>query len=230
MVRITPPLVYYDKVDGTYIKVGTGSWLQWLDKNSSFRYESFWGCFPVYKEYQGEEIFWLAQRQVKDEIRSVYLGESKDLTLDKLLETANHFSGRDYRYWERNNQTNKAGKINSLKSEVITKEIKMNAVPQWCIYYTPPDGRVEFMGGCWEKEQAFSQIQKLKKQAQYSESLGDPSYIPRGTYEVREELVTPVGYTNKSYEINSFDTKATTKEVEPDSDKFRLRALHTLTR
>jgi hypothetical protein len=82
MVRITPPLVYYNKVDGTYIKIGTGSWQHWLNKNRIFRYESFWGSFTAYKEYREEETIWYANRGVKERVRSAYLGSNQDLTLN----------------------------------------------------------------------------------------------------------------------------------------------------
>ncbi len=201
MVRISAPLVYYDKVDGTYINVGTGSWQQWLNKNSSFRYESFWGSFTAYKEHEGTEIFWLAKRRVKEEPRSAYLGSNKDLLLEKLVDTAKQLNTSNTTYWESKSQIHTTSASNSSESDSlrISQEIETNAVRQWCIFYTHPDGRVEFMGGCWEKDQALTQIQSLKKQAYYSEPVSDATYVPSGTYDVREELVLPVGYPKKSY-------------------------------
>lgn len=125
MVRTTPPLVYYDNVDGTYIKVGTGSWQHWLNKNQSFRYESFWGSFTAYKEYRGEETIWYANRSVKEGIRSTYLGGNQDLTLDKLLETAKQLSGWDASYWELQSQTNKTCETGSSDTKVTHKEVEL---------------------------------------------------------------------------------------------------------
>ncbi len=214
MVRTIAPLVYYNRVDGTYIKVGTGSWQQWLSQNSRFTYESFWGSFTACKEYQGEEIFWLAYRRVKEQTRCAYLGASKDLTVDKLVDTAKQLSASDTTYREYKSQTKKNCKTSRNESEAILQEIERNAVSLWCIFYTHPDGRVEFMGGCWEKDQALTQIQNLLKQAHDSLSVGDMIDVLPGSYEVREELVLPVGYPQKRFETNSFGTEATTKEVE----------------
>ncbi len=125
MVRITPPLVYYDKVDGTYIKVGTGSWKHWLNQHQSFRYESFWGYFTAYKEARGEEIVWYANRAVKEGLRSANLGGNQDLTLDKLLEMAKQLSSRDSSYWELKSQTHKTCDTRSFDTQVTSKEVEL---------------------------------------------------------------------------------------------------------
>ena len=135
MVRISPPLVYYDKVDGTYIKVGTGSWQHWLNKNESFRYESFWGSFTAYKEHRGEVTIWYANRTIKEKARSVYLGNNHDLTLDNLLETAKELRGWEISYRE-------------LKSEIRGFE------PQ----VTPNE--VELLNQISELKKQLSQLQK----------------------------------------------------------------------
>jgi hypothetical protein len=70
------------------------------------------------------------------------------------------------------------------------------------------------MGGCWEKSQALAQIENLKKHAHPSESRNNSDYVQLGTYEIKEELVLPVGYTTISCETKSFGTMLTSKEVE----------------
>ncbi len=125
MVRISPPLVYYDKVDGTYIKVGTGSWQHWLHKNGSFRYESFWGSFTAYKEHRGEEIVWYANRSVKEKARSAYLGSNHDLTLDKLLEMAKQLRGWDISYGELKSQTHTTCETRSFEPQVTPNEVEL---------------------------------------------------------------------------------------------------------
>lgn len=225
MVRAIAPLVYFDRVDGTHIKINTGSWQLWLAKNSSFRYESFWGCFTACKELRGEEVFWIAYRYFKDQLRRGDLGTSHNLTLDNLIDMAKKLTAGNTTPWGCKNQTKKNQDIYNDGLEPISagKERETNAIRQWCIFYTHPDGRSEFLGACWEKEQAFSQIQNLLKQAQYCASVGD---LYRGTavnYEVREELVIPIGYTQKRCETNSSDTNATTKEVELLDEVSQLR-------
>ena len=125
MVRISPPLVYYDKVDGTYIKVGTGSWQHWLNNNQSFRYESFWGSFTAYKEHPGEETIWYANRCIKEKARNVYLGSNHDLTLDKLLETAKELRGWDISYGEFKSQMHKTGEIRDFEPQVTPNEVEL---------------------------------------------------------------------------------------------------------
>lgn len=225
MVRTIAPLVYHNRVDETHIQIGTGSWQLWLSKNSRFRYESFWGSFIACKEQRGEEIVWIAYRQFKEELRRADLGSSKDLTVNKLVDTAKELTVNDTNPWEGNSKKKKTFNTSSPKLEVIpkAKEIEMNAVRQWCILYTHPDGRVEFLGACWEKEQALTQIQNFLNQAPYSEAVGD---LYRGTsdrYELREELVMPSGYTQKRSELSRFDARTTTKETELIEEVSQLR-------
>jgi hypothetical protein len=214
MVRTLVPLVYYNRVDGTYINVGTGSWQHWLYHNSRFRYESFWGSFTACKEQQGEEIVWLAERRVEEQLRRVYLGTNRDLTLEKLVNTAKQLSLSDTTCWERKSQTKNTGQTSNQELEIISQETEMNAVRQWCIFYTHPSGQVEFIGACSAKEQALAHIQNLVKLNRYSESVDNGHNALLGSYEVKEELVLPVGYTQKNHEITHFDGEPTTKEVE----------------
>lgn len=222
MVRSLAPLVYYDRVDGTYIKVDTGSWQQWLNKNSRFRYESFWGSFTAFKEHRGEKIVWLAYQCDKEQPQRAYLGTSKDLTLDNLIDTAKELNAVKTSCWERKIQKKESCETFSNESEAIPNEIETNAVRLWCIFYTHPDGRVEFRGGCWEKEQALTRIQNLLKADRASESVGKLTDGTSGRYEVRQELVLPMGYTQKC-ETNSFDTKATSSKAELLAQVSELR-------
>lgn len=205
MVRTIAPLVYSDKVDGTYIKIGTGSWQHWLSKNSRFRYESFWGFFTACKEYRGEEILWLAYRRDKDQLRQAYLGTSQDLTQENLLDTAKKLSATDTAPWE--------CKL-SHEPEAIPNTLETNAVSLWCIFYTHPDARVEFLGGCWDKEQALTQVQRFLKQANYSELVGDLLDGTCSRYQVREELVLPIGYKHQIGKPNSFDIEVANSKAE----------------
>lgn len=223
MVRTIAPLVYYDRVDGTYINMGTGSWLYWLSQNRSFRYESFWGSFIACKEHRGEEIVWIAYRRVKEQQRCADLGRSEDLTLNNLLDTAKKLSASNTTPWDGKRQTNNTFETSSNQAEAISKVIETNAVRQWCIFYTHPNGREEFLGAFGKKEQALNQLQNILKPAYSSESIGSLSGQTSDCYEVREELVIPIGYTGKRFETNSFETKATTKEVELLTQVSELR-------
>lgn len=214
MVRHLAPLVYYDRVDGTYIKVGTGSWQHWLSKNSCFRYESFWGSFTACKEYRGDEVFWLAYRHFKEEPRCAELGISKDLNLDKLIDTAKYLSTSNMGCWEGNIQTNNNRDTSLPKSVNSAQERELKAVRQWCIFYTHSNGQVEFMGACLEKEQALAQIQNFRKLGYYPEEVSDWPGVLKGRYEVKEELVLPLSDTHSQRNRNNFYTSAINKEVE----------------
>jgi hypothetical protein len=227
MVRTIAPLVYYDRVDGTYIKVGTGSWQHWLSKNTSFRYESFWGGFTAYQEYRGEELFWVAHRQVQEQIKRADLGTSHDLTVAHLVDTAKKLGASNTAPWEGKCQTQNTYETSSNALDAIPKaedrEIEMNAVSQWCIFYTHPNGQVEFLGACWEKEQAITQLQNFIMSAHYSNLVADLPNGISGNYAIREELVIPTGYTQTRGKTQEFNTKATTKEVELTHEVSQLR-------
>ncbi|HEY9675340.1 MAG TPA: hypothetical protein V6D11_28115 [Waterburya sp.] len=216
MVRHLAPLVYYDRVDGTYINVGTGSWQHWLSKNSCFRYESFWGSFTACKEYRGDEIFWLAYRQLKEEPRCAELGVSKDLNLDRLIDTAKYLSTSNMSCWEFKIQT-------IPKSVTNSQEREIKAVRQWCIFYTHSNGQMEFMGACLEKEQALAQIQNFIKLAHYPEKVSDWPSVSQGRYEVKEELVLPLNDTRSHRNTKNFYTNAINKEVELLNQISKLR-------
>jgi hypothetical protein len=121
MVRSIAPLVYYDRVDGTYIKIGTGSWLHWLAHKESFKYESFWGSFIACKEQQGEETFWIAYRRVKEQQRCANLGLSEDLTVENLLDTAKKLSASNMKPWEGKHSTLNLYETLDNQSETIPK-------------------------------------------------------------------------------------------------------------
>ncbi|HEY9608170.1 hypothetical protein [Allocoleopsis sp.] len=214
MARTIAPLVYYDRVDGSYIKMGTGSWLNWLAQNRSFRYESFWGSFTACKEHRGEEIFWVAYRRFKGQERCAELGASENLTLDNLLDTAKKLSASNMAPWEGKPQIQNTDEAYSYQLESSPKIIETNSVRQWCIFFTHLNGEVEFLGACWEKEQAFNQLKNMLMPADSTDPFGGLNDRVSGRYEVREELVMPSGYTPKKLETNRFDTQTNSKEIE----------------
>ena len=226
MVRILAPLVYYDRVDGTYIKVGTGSWQRWLSQTPRFRYESFWGSFTVCQEHRQEEIIWLAYHQFKEQLRCADLGTSIDLTLDQLINAAKQLNASEATYavyWGNKNQKKQLGESFGNNSEGFSQEIETNAVRQWCIFYTHPNGRVEFLGAFWEREQALSQIQKFLKLTHSSESMGNLQDISSCNYEVKEELIIPVRYSQSSFGTHRLNGKLTTNEVALLNQVSQLR-------
>ncbi|AFZ16332.1 hypothetical protein [Allocoleopsis franciscana] len=223
MIRSIAPLVYYDHVDSTYIKIGTGSWLHWLAQNKSFRYESFWGSFIACKEQQGEETFWIAYRRVKEQQRSADLGFTEDLTVENLLDTAKKLSASNTRPWDGKHPTPSPDENPHNQSETIPQGIELNAARQWCIFYIHPDGREEFLGASWKKEQALNYLQNLLALNFPSELISSLPGNRSNRYEVREELVIPIGYTQTRLERNSFGFQASTQEIELRTQVSQLR-------
>lgn len=223
MIRSIAPLVYYDRVDGTYIKIGTGSWLHWLAQNKSFRYESFWGSFIACKEHQGEETFWIAYRRVKDQQRCADLGITEDLTVEHLLDTAKKLSASNTKPWEGKHPIPNPYETPDDQSETIPKALELNAARQWCIFYTHPDGREEFLGASWQKEQALNHLQNLLTPDFPSELIGSLPDKISNRYEVREELIIPIDYAQTRLERNRFGSQTSTQELELRTQVSQLR-------
>lgn len=200
MVRALAPLVYCDRVDGTHIQVGTGSWQVWLTKTISFRYESLWGSFTACKEYRGNETFWLAYRQVKEQLRCAELGATHDLTVDQLIDTVKQLNASNITPWVGKSHNSKISEAVSDKSDNFSEAIEANAVRQWCIFYTHPNEYLEFVGAYWEKQQALEQLHLLVKPDSSQELGSDLLSKLLIHYQVREELVFPIGYVPQRFE------------------------------
>lgn len=73
----------------TSITVGTPSWFTWLEQHTTFAFVSAQGRFTARKERnQSRGSYWKAYRKCAGQLRSVYLGRSIDLTLDRLVGAA----------------------------------------------------------------------------------------------------------------------------------------------
>jgi hypothetical protein len=225
MLRTIAPLVYHDRVDAAHIRIGTGSWQVWLAKNKSFRYESFWGSFTACKEHRGAEAVWIAYRHIKEQVRQAELGTNQDLTVEKLVDTAKRLCASDTAPWEGRVKTtqNCQSYSNELESSPKSKQIEIQSVRQWCIFYNHPDGQKEFLGACWEKEQALNRIQQLKNSAQYYESTDGVYRGIAERYEITEELVTPLDSMQKRYETARLGNGAKTKEKDLLNQIAKLR-------
>jgi LuxR family maltose regulon positive regulatory protein len=67
------------------IAVGTPAWYVWLDRATSFAFVGVAGHFTARKERRRQgDGYWKAYRKRSGVLRSVYLGRSSDLTLDRL--------------------------------------------------------------------------------------------------------------------------------------------------
>lgn len=109
MAKVSTALVNYDELnDSSYptaIRVGSAAWFDWLVNHRSFRFECSHGTFTANKESRKSGMFWYANRRVGGKLRRAYLGASKDLTLDKLVNVANELAGSDLSYWGKKSPT-----------------------------------------------------------------------------------------------------------------------------
>jgi hypothetical protein len=109
MNKRSAPLVGYDELKvkeyPAPIRVGTETWFKWLEENRSFHYECDKGKFTACKESRASGNFWYANRRVAGKLRRCYIGASKDLKLEKLLEIANQLAGSDLSYWGKKSHT-----------------------------------------------------------------------------------------------------------------------------
>jgi hypothetical protein len=109
MAKISAPLVNHDKLglgnNSTSINVGSKAWFNWLEKNSSFHYESIDGKFTACKESRTSGMFWYANRRVGGKLRRCYIGSTKDLSLEKLLAIAKKLSGTNQSYQKKQSYT-----------------------------------------------------------------------------------------------------------------------------
>jgi ATP/maltotriose-dependent transcriptional regulator MalT len=75
--------------EGTTIRVGEPAWYAWLEQATTFAFASSMGSFTARKERGGRAgRYWKAYRTRASQLRRAYLGKSEDLTLDRLLESA----------------------------------------------------------------------------------------------------------------------------------------------
>lgn len=92
------------------IEIGSGIWLDWLEKNKSFRFEmelvrefeasltqkyetTETASFSACKERRPSGEFWYATRKINGKLRRAYLGEGQRLTIAKLEEVARQLHG-----------------------------------------------------------------------------------------------------------------------------------------
>lgn len=109
MNKRSAPVVGYDELKvkeyPAPIRVGSETWFDWLEQNRSFHYECDGGKFTACKESRASGNFWYANRRVAGKLRRCYIGSSKDLKLEKLIEAAKQLAGSDLSYWGKKSYT-----------------------------------------------------------------------------------------------------------------------------
>lgn len=92
MARSTPHAAYgflsYKTPAGDYVQgvlIGSPEWFMWLDQATGFRFENNFGTFTARKEHRPRGgMYWTAYRRIEGQLHRVYLGQSADLTPERL--------------------------------------------------------------------------------------------------------------------------------------------------
>ena len=73
------------------IVVGTAEWYAWLEHHCSFSFTTDCTAFTARKEKRPGGMYWYAYRRKQGKLRSVYLGKSEELTVERLSSVAEVF-------------------------------------------------------------------------------------------------------------------------------------------
>ncbi|HEY7122674.1 MAG TPA: LuxR C-terminal-related transcriptional regulator [Ktedonobacterales bacterium] len=70
------------------LEVGSAEWFAWLEKVNTFFFKETAHPFTARKQLRSGHWYWYAQRRHKGRLRSVYMGKTADLTLERLRSVA----------------------------------------------------------------------------------------------------------------------------------------------
>src|SRR5216683_211192 len=103
-MALTPPIILDEILtdqqgDSTAeVLVGSAGWYAWLETVSTFSFRSAAGHFSARKERAGNrrgEAYWRAYRKRGGKLHRAYLGQSEELTLERLRAVAAVLAGQD---------------------------------------------------------------------------------------------------------------------------------------
>src|SRR5262245_57962844 len=100
MARIRPrvegALLHETESEAPPIRVGSEIWFVWLETNQTFEYVDGSGAYIALKERSGRAtFFWRAFKRQHGSSRRAYLGQSRDLTLERLEGAARALAGEE---------------------------------------------------------------------------------------------------------------------------------------
>lgn len=75
----------FDKPHALAISIGSAGWYEWLKHHRSFRFEHQSMTYTARKEQRPGGWYWYASRRAHGTLRTLYLGKSEDLTLERLI-------------------------------------------------------------------------------------------------------------------------------------------------
>ncbi len=80
---------------GVSVTVGSAEWFSWLETAGAFAFDSPEGRFTAHKRRHGSGSYWYAYSRSEGRLRTVYLGKSADLTLERLRAIARAVTHKD---------------------------------------------------------------------------------------------------------------------------------------
>lgn len=78
--------------DGDTIAIDSIAWQHWLEKHSSFRFDSKDNHFTAYKRQRDTGEYWYANRKVSGKTLNLYLGKSEAVSLSRMIGIASKLS------------------------------------------------------------------------------------------------------------------------------------------
>lgn len=78
--------------DGDTIAIDSIAWQHWLEKHSSFRFDSRDNHFTAYKRQRDTGEYWYANRKVSGKTLNLYLGKSEAVSLSRMIQIASKLS------------------------------------------------------------------------------------------------------------------------------------------
>ncbi len=85
--------VLYTNDEHTGLRVGSVSWWNWLQKASSFYYQTDMP-FTARREKRRQGVFWYAYRRSQGKLYKMYLGPFHQLTDERLAEAARQLADK----------------------------------------------------------------------------------------------------------------------------------------
>ena len=98
------------------IRIGSPAWTEWLEQHRQFRFQC--GSEAKFTAYKSAKGYWTAQRRYNGKLRHEYLGDSRQLTWEKLQAIAVKLNMRDMNYW-REKYPGRPGSPSSPTSSLI---------------------------------------------------------------------------------------------------------------
>src|SRR5215469_15304163 len=92
-VASSDTLVYRQDGREETLRIGAASWYAWLEHATAFTFKSDAGSFTAHKTRAGNgrgSWYWRAYRRQHGHLSSLYLGDSPNLTPERLREAARH--------------------------------------------------------------------------------------------------------------------------------------------